>query len=142
MHMFAKRRTFLLTMGILVTGCQYSSVFAVPSLMNEQQFWNIVGAVKDEAAFHLDARPAALERHLRGLEPQAIQSFQVRYEALLLEANHWNLWGAAYLRGSCKTSGWREFVLLMQGERGGMGGHFWHDEGSQAAHQSSLRFFV
>ncbi|NVD97580.1 DUF4240 domain-containing protein [Massilia sp. BJB1822] len=88
--------------------------------MNEQQFWKIVGEVKDEAALDVNARPAALERRLMALQPQAIQRFQVRYEALLLEANRWDLWGAAYLmNGGCSDDGFKYFRdwLISEGEK-------------------------
>jgi hypothetical protein len=78
--------------------------------MAEQQFWQIVDAVKIEAGNKLESRPKLLERKLSKLEPAAIQSFQHRYEILLLEANRWSLWGAAYLmNGGCSDDGFKYF---------------------------------
>ena len=88
--------------------------------MNEQQFWQLIETVKNTAGADLDARPELLEKQLSSLEPAAIQSFQQRYEALLLEANHWDLWGAASLmNGGCSDDGFRYFRdwLISEGER-------------------------
>ena len=88
--------------------------------MNEQQFWQLIETVKHAAGADLDARPELLEKQLSLLEPVAIQGFQQRYEALLLEANHWDLWGAASLmNGGCSDDGFRYFRdwLISEGER-------------------------
>lgn len=119
MQMFAKRRNLILTIGLLAIGYHYPLAIAAPAPMNEQQFWKIVSEVKDDAALDIDARPSFLERHLMALDPQVIQSFQVRYEAFLLEANRWNLWGAAYLmNGGCSDDGFKYFRdwLISEGE--------------------------
>lgn len=113
------RRNLLLSLGVLAMGGPFSLALAAPAPMNEQQFWKIVGEVRDESALRVDARTAILERHLMALEPQAIQSFQIRYEGLLLEANRWNLWGAAYLmNGGCSDDGFKYFRdwLISEGE--------------------------
>ena len=65
--------------------------------MNEQQFWQLIDAAKTEAGSDVEARPALLAAQLGMLEPALIQAFQQRYEVLLLEANRWDLWGAASL---------------------------------------------
>lgn len=88
--------------------------------MNEQQFWQLIETVKNAAGTDPDARPALLEKQLSSLEPAAIQGFQQRYEALLLEANHWDLWGAASLmNGGCSDDGFRYFRdwLISEGEQ-------------------------
>src|ERR1035437_5660633 len=65
--------------------------------MNEQQFWLIVEKSKTTARQDVDARPVALERQLLTLDLPTIQEFQRRYDDLILRANRWDLWGAAYL---------------------------------------------
>lgn len=88
--------------------------------MNEKKFWQLIEVVKSEAAANLESRPDVLQAHLSSLKPQDIQSFQQRYEALLLEANSWNLWGAAYLmNGGCSDDGFKYFRdwLISEGEK-------------------------
>jgi len=63
--------------------------------MNEKKFWQLISTVKSEAGAYVESRPEVLQKHLSVLEPVEIQGFQKRYEALLLEANSWALWGAA-----------------------------------------------
>nr|WP_315250582.1 DUF4240 domain-containing protein [uncultured Duganella sp.] len=88
--------------------------------MNEQQFWKIIGVVKQEAGADVDARPTILLQHLVLLAPDDIQRFQQRYEALLLEANSWNLWAAAYvMNDGCSDDGFKYFRdwLISEGEQ-------------------------
>ena len=87
--------------------------------MNEKTFWQLVDAVKGEAGTNVESRPAILENHLLSLAPQDIQGFQQRYEALLIESNSWDLWGAAYLmNGGCSDDGFKYFRdwLISEGE--------------------------
>ena len=78
--------------------------------MNEQKFWQLVETVKKESGTNIDSRPVVLQKRLSSLEPEEIQGFQQRYETLLLEANSWNLWGAAYLmNGGCSDDGFKYF---------------------------------
>lgn len=97
-----------------------SPIFAASIPMNEQKFWQLIGAVKKEAGANFESRPGVLQEHLLSLETKEIQSFQQRYEALLLEANSWSLWGAAYLmNGGCSDDGFKYFRdwLISEGEK-------------------------
>lgn len=120
MTMFFQRRFILLTAGVIALCGQSLPTLAAPIPMNEQNFWQLIEAVKNEAGTDPESRPAVLQRHLSSLELGEIQSFQQRYEALLLEANSWNLWGAAYLmNGGCSDDGFKYFRdwLISEGER-------------------------
>jgi hypothetical protein len=78
--------------------------------MNEQQFWLIVEATKTAAGHNVDARPLILQRQILTLDLPSIQEFQHRYEDLILRANRWDLWGAAYLmNGGCSDDGFLYF---------------------------------
>jgi hypothetical protein len=118
--MFFQRRFILLAASSIALCGQSSSIFAAPIPMNEQKFWQLIEAVKNEAGTNVEARAAVLQKHLLSLVPEEIQSFQQRYEALLLEANSWGLWGAAYLmNGGCSDDGFKYFRdwLISEGER-------------------------
>ena len=88
--------------------------------MTEQNFWQLIDTVKTAAGTDIDSRPAALEKHLLTMQPADIQSFQQRYESLLLEANSWSLWGAAYLMNEfCSDDSFKYFRdwLISEGEQ-------------------------
>jgi hypothetical protein len=108
--MLMQRRSILITFACLAIGGASSPTFAVQLPMNEEKFWQLIEAVKNDAGADFEARPAVLQRHLSSLEPAEIQGFQQRYEALLLEANSWSLWGAASLmNGGCSDDGFKYF---------------------------------
>jgi hypothetical protein len=119
--MIFQRRRFLLAMSSLAMYGAASPVFATPVFpMNEQKFWQLIEAVKNEAGTAVDSRPAVLQKHLSALEPKEIQGFQQRYEALLLESNSWSLWGASYLmNGGSSDDGFKYFRdwLISEGEK-------------------------
>jgi hypothetical protein len=78
--------------------------------MEAQKFWSLIESAKQSAGALIEARPVALQRLLSPLSPAEIQAFQVRYESLLLEANQWSLWGAAYLmNGGCSDDCFKYF---------------------------------
>ena len=78
--------------------------------MDEQTFWRIIVAAKNAAGGDVNARPKALEVQLGSLDLAALEAFQRTYEALLLKANRWDLWGAAYLmNGGCSDDGFKYF---------------------------------
>lgn len=88
--------------------------------MSEKDFWRLIEAVKHAAGADFNARPALLQRQLMALTPQEIQGFQQRYEALLLEADRWDLWGAADLmNGGCSDDGFKYFRdwLISEGQK-------------------------
>jgi hypothetical protein len=87
--------------------------------MDEKEFWKLIKVVKNQAGANVDARPAVLQRHLSNLRSEEIQRFQLRYEALLLEANSWRLWGAAsIMNGGCSDDGFKYFRdwLISEGD--------------------------
>ena len=87
--------------------------------MDLKKFWEIVGAVKIAARSDLESRPKILERGLSALPAPEIQAFQRTYERLLLKANRWSLWGAAYLmNGGCSDDGFKYFRdwLISEGQ--------------------------
>lgn len=112
-----RRRRFLTLAACLLAGSRASAAVAAP--MPEQDFWRIIEAVKKAAGADVDARPALLQRQLMALTPPAIEGFQQRYEALLLQADRWDLWGAADLmNGGCSDDGFKYFRdwLISEGE--------------------------
>ncbi|WP_199538456.1 MULTISPECIES: DUF4240 domain-containing protein [unclassified Duganella] len=118
--MLIQRRSILLVVGCLAICATSPPVFSASAPMNEQQFWQLIDAVKNEAGTRIESRPAVLQKHLSFLDPEAIQSFQQRYEALLLKANRWSLWGAASLmNGGCSDDGFKYFRdwLISEGEK-------------------------
>lgn len=87
--------------------------------MEPKKFWEIIGAVKIAAGSDLESRPRILEQKLSGLPTPDIQAFQRTYESLLLNANRWSLWGAAYLmNGGCSDDGFKYFRdwLISEGQ--------------------------
>ena len=78
--------------------------------MNEVEFWALVSRAKRAAGPNVDARPVQLEILLASLPLTSIQAFQRRYEAQLLKASRWSLWGAAYvMNGGCSDDGFKYF---------------------------------
>jgi hypothetical protein len=78
--------------------------------MNEAAFWQLVEAAKTEAGRDPDQRPVALERLLASLSMAEIQAFQRLYDAQLIKAHQWSLWGAAsVMNGGCSDDGFRYF---------------------------------
>jgi hypothetical protein len=115
-----QRRSILLAVSVFALCGPSSSSFAASIPMNEKKFWQLIDAVKTDAGTDIEARPAVLQRHLSSLDPAGIQSFQQRYETLLLEANSWSLWGAASLmNGGCSDDGFKYFRdwLISEGEK-------------------------
>jgi hypothetical protein len=95
------------------------SAFAAQLPMDEKEFWQLIKVVKNEAGANVDSRPAVLQRNLSNLKSEEIQRFQMRYEALLLEANSWSLWGAAsIMNGGCSDDGFKYFRdwLISEGD--------------------------
>jgi hypothetical protein len=87
-----------------------SVISSTKNIMDEQIFWELVDAAKAAAGPNHDSRPAQLELRLTPLDLVALGAFQRRYEAYLLRANRWDLWGAAYLmNGGCSDDGFKYF---------------------------------
>jgi hypothetical protein len=78
--------------------------------MDEKTFWKIVDAAKSQVGANFQARPQALETQLGVLTLDSLAEFQRTYESMLLRANRWDLWGAAYLmNGGCSDDGFKYF---------------------------------
>jgi len=91
-------------------GISHSAPLAKVSPMDENTFWSLVEKSRAAAGSDLNQRPAALERVLEPLPLAAIQAFQKQYEQMLLKANRWDLWGAAYvMNGGCSDDGFKYF---------------------------------
>jgi hypothetical protein len=110
------RRHFLTIAAttVVVMLCGHRNAFAdnqgKPQKMEEQQFWAIIQAAKTAAGTDVEARPSALGVQLSSLDLAAIQNFQRSYDDLILRANRWDLWGAAYvMNGGCSDDGFRYF---------------------------------
>lgn len=87
--------------------------------MNEQIFWDIVGAARTQAGDDIEARVDALEAALDVLSMAEIQDFQHQYDAMIRRAYRWDLWGAAYLMNEgCSDDGFRYFSdwLISEGK--------------------------
>ena len=118
--MFFQRRFILLAVSFIAACSKSTPIFAASITINEQKFWQLIETVKTEAGTNLESRPTVLQNHLASLDPEEIQGFQQRYETLLLEANSWSLWGAAYLmNGGCSDDGFKYFRdwLISEGEK-------------------------
>lgn len=101
------RRNLVALLGLVLGSMP---AHASPDAMNDAVFWDLVQSAKESAGVHANARPAVLERLLVALPATDIQAFQARYEALLLEANRWDLWAAAYLmNGGCSDDCFKYF---------------------------------
>jgi len=86
--------------------------------MNDSEFWGIIRAARNAAGDDIEGRALALAQELEPLALDAIQSFQLTYDAHLERANRWPLWGAAYfLIGSCTDIDFRYFLdwLISEG---------------------------
>lgn len=87
--------------------------------MEPKQFWDLVASAKSASGNNIDSRPVSLEQQLSILPAASIQAFQRTYEGLLLNANRWSLWGAAYLmNGGCSDDGFKYFRdwLISEGQ--------------------------
>ncbi len=85
--------------------------------MQREHFWNIVQAARDNAA-HPEERVETLRLQLYALSQEELEGFQQNYDAVLHDANSWDLWGAAYLmNGGCSDDGFRYFChwLISEG---------------------------
>lgn len=117
--MSSQRRSALIAIIFVALLGNVPSVFAVQLPMGEKEFWKLIEVVKKEAGTNVESRPAVLQQHLSTRSPKNIQSFQQKYDALLLEANSWSLWGAAsIMNGGCSDDGFHYFRdwLISEGE--------------------------
>jgi Protein of unknown function (DUF4240) len=87
--------------------------------MTQEQFWAIVEQARKLAGEDQDARVDHLNTLLDKLSLTDIADFDQHYNALILRANRWDLWGAAYLmNGGCSDDGFRYFChwLISEGK--------------------------
>lgn len=118
MRVYRRHLLKMLSFGVLLAGVA-SSASAKGESMELKKFWEIVGAVKNAAGTDLESRPRILEQKLSAFPTPEIQAFQRTYESLLLNANRWSLWGAAYLmNGGCSDDGFKYFRdwLISEGQ--------------------------
>jgi hypothetical protein len=79
-------------------------------MMDEKTFWKLIESAKTASGANHNARPISLEALLTTLQLDDLSAFQRRYESYLLQANRWDLWGAAYLmNGGCSDDGFKYF---------------------------------
>jgi hypothetical protein len=105
-----RRRSVPLLLGTLGLAATTGHSRTTSTAMEAQEFWSLIESAKQTAGTMIEARPVALQRGLSPLSPAEIQAFQVRYESLLLEANSWSLWGAAFLmNGGCSDDCFKYF---------------------------------
>lgn len=117
--MLHQRRSLLIVISFVALSGNIPAAFAAQLPMDENEFWQLIKVVKNEAGANVDTRPAVLQRHLSDLKSEQIQRFQLRYETLLLEANSWSLWGAAsIMNGGCSDDGFKYFRdwLISEGD--------------------------
>lgn len=88
--------------------------------MNDAEFWGIIETARDAAGDDIEGRADTLAKELEALPLDAVQSFQLTYDACLERANRWPLWGAAYfLLGGCTDIDFRYFLdwLISEGRQ-------------------------
>ena len=84
------------------------STGAGASRMTSDRFWDIIGRTADEG--DADLQLEALDRALRKLSQAELPAFRDAYLRAHREANHWDLWAAAFLiNGGCSDDGFSYF---------------------------------
>ncbi len=90
--------------------------------MDNKLFWSIIGKSSEHAGSGMDAQDAqvaALRELLQELTPDEIVAFQRLFDECMIQAYHWDLWGAAYVIGQgCSDDGFQDFRswLISKGE--------------------------
>lgn len=78
--------------------------------MDIEQFWNLIDNSRERAGGDPEEHAKELEKDLRELPADQIESFQTHFDALMDRAYSWDLWGAAYLiGGGCSDDGFMDF---------------------------------
>ncbi|MDB6028167.1 MAG: hypothetical protein JWM68_4390 [Verrucomicrobiales bacterium] len=88
--------------------------------MTLEDFWNLVERVHKNAAGDMDAKCQLLDRELRGLTLQEVQSFHARFDECYDRAYDYNLWAAAYIiGGGCSDDAFSDFrsTLISMGRQ-------------------------
>lgn len=73
--------------------------------MDVQEFWGMIEKIKNN-----EEPEEAIKRHLDGLSPKEIASYQKHFDTFHEKAYRWDLWGAAYIiEGGCSDDGFTDF---------------------------------
>lgn len=79
-------------------------------LMDEDQFWKIIKATKDNSNGDFEEQQEELVKELRKLTPDDIILFGNRFRYFRGQANTWELWGAIYIiHGGCGDDSFNDF---------------------------------
>lgn len=79
-------------------------------LMDEDRFWKIIQASKDNSNNDFEEQQEELANELRKLTPDDIILFGNRFRFFRGQANTWELWGAIYIiHGGCGDDSFNDF---------------------------------
>lgn len=96
---------------------------ASDTLMNENQFWKIIQAAKDNADGDYEQQQEELANALRKLTPDDLILFGNTFLYFRGQANTWELWGAIYIiHGGCGDDSFNDFREWVIGQ----GKDFYH----------------
>lgn len=88
--------------------------------MDRAGFWKIIDESRGAAGGDAEEQLEVLGRLLEKLPPDEIVSFDRHLSELHARADHWDLWGAAYIiGGGCSDDGFMDFRgwLISRGEK-------------------------
>lgn len=86
-------------------------------LMEQGQFWDIIGRSLEASGGSIERQAAGLEDILAALPPAQVASFNARFASKNLELYSWELWGAAYvLNGGCSNDCFEYFRSWVVGQ--------------------------
>jgi len=83
--------------------------------MDTSRFWAIIGESRncfDSELLdgNMDVQLEQLQTLLNALPPEEVVQFQTEFDKRMIEANRWDLWGAAYIiEGGCSDDGFADF---------------------------------
>jgi len=79
-------------------------------MMSHDDFWNLIETVHEAAPADMDAKCEELTRQLKKYTPEDVAEFDRLFREHMVEAYHWDLWGAAYIiGGGCSDDGFMDF---------------------------------
>jgi hypothetical protein len=87
--------------------------------MTLDQFWQIVDDIHEQALDDMDQKCDLLGAALNKLSAPEIQSFADHFDAMMVKAYTWELWGAAYvIAGGCSDDSFMDFraTLISMGQ--------------------------
>jgi hypothetical protein len=95
----------MLSFGVLFYSGERLQKFNKRTVMNIEEFWEIIEKGKDS-----DAPEEIISEELKKLPPSEIASYQEHFDTLFEQAYRWDLWGAAYMiGGGCSDDGFMDF---------------------------------